>query len=361
MWSKRAYRPLFWALLISLIVHLVLIARVSWFEWSKPIGVPIMVELIPTPLPKAPLQKTAMPVNKPKASKPAPIAKPRPAEPFPAEPPPQAEPEVPPVSEALPVAELPPPVPETPVAVTPVLESEVPAPIAMNSAGEDGADQPQPTEEAQPAPPSHVEIEYRILRKGGVAGMERHSYLAGEDGRYMLTSIAEPKGLLALALSDLTQKSEGAVTEQGLKPATFIYHYGKNPDKAQRATFDWETGTLLMETGSRRQEVPLTDGVQDLMSFMYQFMFVPPLQEMQLAITNGKRLKIYAYGFEGEETLKTPFGEVRCLHIGRSSDDGEEKTDLWLAADYHYLPVKISKTEKDGTVLERIATRLQVE
>lgn len=353
MSSKRAYRPLFWALLISLIVHLTLIARVSWFEWSKPIGVPIMVELAPTPLPKAPLQKTAMPASKPKANKPAPITQPKPVEPSPAEPPPQAEP--------LPIAELPPPMPETPVAVVPMLEREMPAPIAMLQVEGDGADLPQPSEETLPTPPSHVEIEYRILRKGGVAGVERHSYQAGEDGRYILTSIAEPKGLLALALSDLTQKSEGAVTEQGLKPATFIYRYGKNPDKAQRATFNWETGKLLMETGSRRQEVPLTDGVQDLMSFMYQFMFVPPLQEMQLAITNGKRLKTYAYGFDGEETLQTPFGEVRCLHIGRTGDDGEEKTDLWLAADYHYLPVKISKTEKDGTVLERIATRLQVE
>jgi hypothetical protein len=348
MSSKRAYRPLFWALLISLVVHLALIARVSWLEWSRPIGVPIMVELAPKPLPKAPLQKTAMPASKPKASKPAPIAQPKPIEPSPAEPLPQAEPEVPPASEALPVA------------VVPMLEREMPAPIAMIPMGEEG-DLPQPPEEALPAPPSHVEIEYRILRKGSVAGVERHSYLAGEDGRYVLTSIAEPKGLLALALSDLTQKSEGTVIEQGLKPATFIYHYGKNPDKAQKATFNWEAGTLLMETGSRRQEVPLTDGVQDLMSFMYQFMFVPPLQEMQLAITNGKRLKTYAYGFEGEETLQTPFGEVRCLHIGRAGGDGEEKTDLWLAADYHYLPVKISKTEKDGTVLERIATRLQVE
>lgn len=361
MWNKRANRPLLWALLISLIVHLALIVRVSWFEWSKPTGVPIMVELAPTPLPKVPLQKAAMPASKPKASNPAPIAKPKPVEPSPAEPFPQAEPEDPPVSEELPVAELPPPLPGTPVAVVPMLEREMPAPIAMIPVGEEGADLPQPSEEALPTPPSHVEIEYRILRKGGVAGVERHSYLAGEDGRYVLTSIAEPKGLLALALSDLTQKSEGTVTEQGLKPATFLYRYGKNPDKAQRATFDWETGKLLMETGSRRQEVPLTDGVQDLMSFMYQFMFVPPLQEMQLAITNGKRLKTYAYGFEGEETLQTPFGEVRCLHIGRTGGDGEEKTDLWLAADYHYLPVKISKTEKDGTVLERIATRLQVE
>ena len=358
MWNKRLYRPLFWALLVSLLVHLALIARVSWFGWDKPADAPLMVELTPMPLPKTPLQKTAMPASKLKPSKSASISKPKPVEPPQSALPPPVEPEVPPVSEAQPIVE---PEQEAPVAVAPIIEREVPAPTAMIPVGEESTDLPQLSEEALPPSPSHVEIEYRILRKGDVAGVERHSYQAGEDGRYTLTSIAEPKGLLALALSDLTQRSEGAVTPQGLKPATFIYRYGKNPDKAQRATFDWEMGKLLMETGSRRQEVPLTDGAQDLMSFMYQFMFVPPLQEMQLAITNGKRLKTYAYGFDGEETLQTPFGKVRCLHIGRSSDDGEEKTDLWLAADYHYLPVKISKTEKDGTVLERIATRLQVE
>jgi len=361
MWNKRIYRPLFWALLVSLLVHLALIARMSWFAWDQPVDVPLMVELTPMLPAKPPLQKTAMPAPSRRVSdKPVPAVKTKPPEPSP-----PAEPLFPiesPVSDIPPAAELPAPVQEAPVAVVPLLEREVPVPVAMVPVGEENTDLPPPSEdETQPPPPSHVEIEYRILRKGGVAGVERHRYLSGEDGRYSLTSIAEPKGLLALALSDLTQQSEGSVTAQGLKPATFIYRYGKNPDKAQRATFNWETGQLLLETGSRRQEVPLTDGAQDLMSFMYQFMFVPPLQEMQLAITNGKRLKTYAYGFDGEETLQTPFGAVRCLHIGRSSDDGEEKTDLWLAADYHYLPVKISKTEKDGTVLERIATRLQVE
>jgi hypothetical protein len=105
----------------------------------------------------------------------------------------------------------------------------------------------------------------------------------------------------------------------------------------------------------------LREGVQDLMSFMYQFMYTPPLEQMQLSITNGKRLKTYDYGFEGEELLQTPMVTLRCIHISHSSDDGEEKTEIWLAADYHYLPVKISKTEKDGTLTERIATRLQIE
>jgi len=236
---------------------------------------------------------------------------------------------------------------------TPVAE---PAPVV-----EPMEDSSVAIETPMPKVPGQVAIEYQIVRKGGVAGVEHHRYEVKADGSYVLTSLAEAKGLLALALSDLVQRSEGQVTAQGLRPSSYQYQYGKNVDKAQRASFDWQGRQLTMETGSRKQTVALQEGTQDLMSFMYQFMFVPPLQDLQLAVTNGKKLKVYNYGFEGEETLTTKMGPLRTLHIGKSGSDGEEKTDMWLAADYHYLPVKISKTEKDGTVTERIATHLQIQ
>lgn len=271
-----------------------------------------------------------------------------------------AEPEAasasPPEPPLAPAAQPAPPVEQPAPAVAPVVE---PPPAQAAAADEPPADV-LPDEEALPPPPSHVEIDYRLLRKGGAVGVERHRYQAREDGSYSLSSVAEPKGLLALALSDLVQKSEGRLTDQGLQPSTFLYQYGSNADKAQLATFDWKVGLLTLRSGARSHTVPLRAGAQDLMSFMYQFMFTPPLEEMRIAITNGKRLKTYDYGFEGEETLETAMGSLRCIHIGRTSSD-EEKTEIWLAADYHYLPVKISKTEKDGTVTERIATRLQIE
>ena len=237
--------------------------------------------------------------------------------------------------------------------------SEEPAPPVF-AAAPLAEEEPVKQEEPAATLPHHIAVEFNILRKGGVVGTEHHVYDFGERG-YTLTSVAKPRGLYALALSDLVQKSEGQVTPQGLKPERFSYQYGSNPDKAQKAVFNWEQGKLALQAGSRKQEVPLSAGAQDLMSFMYQFMFVPPLQQMQLAITNGKRLRTYDYGFEGEELVETPLGKVNCLHIARSSDDGEEKTELWLAADYHYLPLKFRKTEKDGTVLERIATKVQME
>lgn len=193
-----------------------------------------------------------------------------------------------------------------------------------------------------------------------MVGVERQRFRVGADGRYTLRSVAEAKGLLALALSDLVQESEGSVGTLGLQPERFLYQYGRRADKTQAARFDWPAGRLHLRSGSREQSVPLEAGAQDLMSFLYQFMYVPPLEHMRISITNGKRLKRYDYGFEGEEMLDTEMGELRCIHIARSAAD-EEKTEIWLAADYHYLPVKISKTEKDGALTERIATRLHLE
>jgi hypothetical protein len=46
---------------------------------------------------------------------------------------------------------------------------------------------------------------------------------------------------------------------------------------------------------------------------------------------------------------------MRIMHSGIDSD---EKTELWLAIDYQYVPVKIRKIEKNGDVVEMVATRI---
>ena len=113
-----------------------------------------------------------------------------------------------------------------------------------------------------------------------------------------------------------------------------------------------------MQNGKKTKTAPLVEGTQDLLSFMYQFMFVPPLEQMQLSIASGKKLGTYDYGFEGEETLSTKMGDLSTVHIFTSRGDSDEKTELWLALDYYYLPVKVRQTEKDGSVIEQIATRI---
>ena len=337
-WSKR----LGLALIISVALHLLLVKGLGltfpdWRDDPKtPYGT-IDAVLVSAPKPEPPKAVAAAdlptPVAKPAAKKPPTPLSPQEAPPAPVQDL-SASPKAEPVVEAVkPEENLP---PEQAASTDEVNNGDV---------------------DERPKPPVFVETEFAVS-KGGTKGVMRNSYQALPDGSYILKSEVEAKGLASLFLGKLKQQSDGIVTEQGLKPSSYFYQYGDNEDKTQRASFDWQAGILTMQNGKKIKTAPLVEGTQDFLSFMYQFMFVPPLEQMQLSIANGKKLGTYDYGFEGEVTLSTKMGELQTVHIFRSRADSDEKTEFWLALDYHYLPVKVRQTEKDGDVIEQIATRI---
>lgn len=208
-------------------------------------------------------------------------------------------------------------------------------------------------------PYTRVEAEFEVKRgkDATAAGISRVSFHVDKNQHYIIYSQTEAKGLVSLFFSTLQQKSEGSVTDTGLKPDFYSYQYGSNSKKLQTANFDWEKRLLTLHHAKGETSLPLAVGTQDFLSFMYQFMFVPPLNNLQIIMTNGKKLRTYQYTFEGEETITSKFGELNTIHLAKASDD-EEKTEIWLATDYQYLPVKIRKTEKDGTVIEQLVSKL---
>lgn len=207
---------------------------------------------------------------------------------------------------------------------------------------------------------NYVETEFEVMRgiNTSAAGITTVIFKIDVDGHYSIISNTQAKGLASIFFGNLTQKSEGAVTSNGLKPYSYSYQYGDDAKKSQTANFNWSDNILSMHSSRGDSTANLLAGTQDFLSFMYQFMFTPPLDNMQITMTNGKRLRTYAYSFEGEETITTKMGELNTVHLLKSSGD-EEKTEIWLASDYQYLPVRIRKTEKNGTVIEQIATSMQ--
>ena len=193
-----------------------------------------------------------------------------------------------------------------------------------------------------------------------VAGRARVTYQIMPNGeQYQIKSLIQAKGLVSLVIPDLLQTSDGYFDELGLQPAHYLYQFGNKKDKTFSADFNWRTKKLVLHSEKGDQTFDLQEGTQDLLSFMYQFMFVPPLQNMQLNITNGKKLGIYDYTFEGEETLTTKLGDIKTTHISRLAQDSEKKTELWLALDYQHVPVKIRETNGEGKVYELVITSLE--
>ena len=206
----------------------------------------------------------------------------------------------------------------------------------------------------------YVETTFNVSTKigGSSEGNATMTYNLLDGIHYHINSVAKARGLAALVLSELLQTSEGELTKTGLRPSKFTYNYGDKTSKSRLATFDWHAKTVSMQTAAGTQTETLPDVAQDLLSFMYQFMYVPPLHTMQIHIVNGKSLHTYDYSFEGESSISLPMGEVNTIHIQHSNDETEEKIDLWLAVDYQYLPVKILKVDKNGKTYEFSASRI---
>lgn len=218
--------------------------------------------------------------------------------------------------------------------------------------------------ESEPRPPvyQYVETEFEVRRgtDASAAGIARVTFNINKDGSYQIHSTTQAKGLVSLFINDLVQTSQGLLSDQGLVPSYYSYQYGNDKTKMQSASFAWSDRIIVMKSAKGEKTEPLTKGTQDFLSFMYQFMFSPPLENTQITMTNGKRLRSYTYSFTGEERITTKIGELNSIHLLKQGDD-DEKTELWLAIDYQYLPIKIRKTEKDGNVIEQTVTSISTQ
>jgi hypothetical protein len=240
-----------------------------------------------------------------------------------------------------------------------------PPPMAQaeNSESESPQEEPQPADMGLVINENayqFVETDFDVRTKidGSAEGTAKITYNLIDGSHYQLNWLTEGSGFAALIFPDLLQVSEGFLIKTGLQPVSYFYQFGNKIEKTRTANFDWLNKKVTMQTSKGTKTEDLPEGAQDLLSFMYQFMHVAPLQTMQIPIVNGKKLRIYDYSFEGEENINSSLGEIKTLRIMHSGIDSDEKTELWLAIDYQYLPVKIRKIEKNGDVVEMVATRI---
>ena len=252
--------------------------------------------------------------------------------------------------------------PEPAPEVVPPVESSTPSQVPEKI-------EPEPAQEPQPVDAGlvinenayqYVETYFDVSTKidGPTEGKAKAIFNVVDNDHYQLNFLVKAEGLAALILPDLLQTSDGLLTKTGLRPLNYLYQFGKKTDKTRKAVFDWQTNTVQLTNGNEVKTEALLEDTQDVLSFMYQFMYVPPLQKMQLNITNGKKIREYDYGFEGEENVNSTLGEVKTIHIVHTGVEVDERIELWLAIDYQYIPVKIRKIDKDGKIYEFVATRV---
>ena len=273
----------------------------------------------------------------------------------------------PPVAAAVPAAPKPKAKRRSPVAPAPVVAAPLepePAPVAeaaTESAPAEAAAAPaldEPVTAVAPEPqappkqlPPRVDLAYRAF-------LGTHGFLIGEAvyrldhtaNEYKISTIAEARGLAALFFHGQGRAtSQGTITAAGLQPSSFsIARTGTSNDRREAASFDWETGMVLLNDDKL---APLEVPTFDPLVVLWQFYFAPPDQDdMQFNIATTRR--VYHYGFrrDGAETITLPFGDVETQVWKRYSGDGQLDAQVWMAPSLHFVAVKVRLSNARATV-----------
>jgi hypothetical protein len=214
------------------------------------------------------------------------------------------------------------------------------------------ADRPQaggPT--ADVALPRAARIAFSLILGGLQVGEALQTWQRDEHG-YRLRIVMETTGAARLfkALT-ITQTSAGEFDAGGLRPQSFIYEQtGRN---TANSTFDWAQMKLTLEQGDNRREFPLDPGAQDLLSLAYHLGFAQGARQATVSVASGKNYNRHNLEWVGEETVVTPAGEVRALHV--RTVGGDQTTEFWVAPQLRNLPVRIMFTDRKGTATQLIA------
>jgi len=262
----------------------------------------------------------------------------------------------------------------------------LPAPVPDAAPAEEDADEPAEAvaEPAAPEPPQQLALAAETIATAAAHSLPRRgrisfTLLYGEDrtfvgtavqsweagtNTYVIASEAETGGIVELFQPQrIRYVSQGTITPQGLRPESFASsRTRRGRSEAAQARFDWDAGNLSYGGTSDAKNVVLPAGAQDFVSFIFQFVLVPPVPgRYQVPITTGSRFEVYDIVVSGEERIETPLGTLRTLSIKQVPRAGEVSIEISLAAEYRYLPVRIRHYDREGNYAgDQLANEIRI-
>jgi hypothetical protein len=208
---------------------------------------------------------------------------------------------------------------------------------------------------AQTVPPARIEIHYDLTRNGSTVA-EVVERLVHGNGAYELTETWEGRGIYRV-LGHATRVSKGDLAAAGPRPREFVDE--RTGRDTQRVWFDWSAKTITRRYKGATRTEPVPPNTQDRLSFLLALTYLSQKGEpVSLHIADARGMSQHTYKPNGRERLATPAGEFDAVKMIRRKDGTGDVSEIWLAADLGYLPVRIVLLEKDGTRLEHMVTRI---
>lgn len=203
---------------------------------------------------------------------------------------------------------------------------------------------------AQAAQLRPFEAYYKLTHSGLTMATNRVTLSGSDQSVWMYRSVTEAAGLLSLVRSD-TRVESSRVRRQGDKLVPVEYHYERHGGSRERnvtISFDWPNMRALNTVEGQTWELPVPEGTQDKFGMQLSLMLDEQNHKLPLAypIADGGTLKEYRFEFIEKTKIETGYGELETVRLRRQRDNDKRVTDVWLAPELGYLPVRIDQTKK---------------
>ena len=160
-------------------------------------------------------------------------------------------------------------------------------------------------------------------------------------------------GLLARLFTgdEIIEESSGRLTPDVVIPQRYSLHQKGNEAEQTEIRFDWRDDKAQTTSEGVTWSQQIVAGTQDRLSqqLMLRLHLAQGFKDMKYPVADGGKIKLYRFQVVGEESVKTPYGNLRCLKVQRSKMTRPPDYTIWFAEDLDYLPVRIERKQKSGT------------
>lgn len=157
-------------------------------------------------------------------------------------------------------------------------------------------------------------------------------------------------------LGSRIQTSTGQLTHFGLEPTRF----GDKVRSEVAAHFDYEKNKITFSANT--PDVPLLRGAQDQLSVLVQLaaMFAadpkgfPQGSTLPFQAVGPRSAESWIFTVGTTERLQMPGGDISAIRLWRDPNgEYDAKTEIWLAPEVSFLPVRIRLTQPNGDFVDQ--------
>jgi hypothetical protein len=177
-----------------------------------------------------------------------------------------------------------------------------------------------------------------------------------EPGHYLYTWTITARGIFRIAHhDDLVQKSWLSIVGDHVRPDKYL---GKEGSSTVEIDFDWQNKRATGVSEGKPIDLPLAEGVQDVMSIQVEVML--DLKNGTLPhtfqIIDKDELKEFIYTLEGKARIRTEIGHLDTLVVTSQRTGNNRILRMWFAPSLGFAPVQAERS-RDGKI--EIAMRLK--